>query len=270
MIGRRARIPFGGLAILGAMILAMIGPILSVVIWAFAVKWRYPNLLPTEWGLKYWQVMLARPSVIEPVLTSLAVTGIATTLAALICWPAAYAFARLRFPGRQLLLFSFIAAQAVPKFALFVSIAVVFLRLGLVGTYTGVILVQMLSAVLFMIWIPTAAFRGIPPALEEAGHDLGASRLRVFLTITLPQALPALAASYVLAFVAILFEVDSALLVGAPQITTMPLVLLSLSAQVIVQEAAVLCVMIWVPCFAVLLLTRRFMSSRGIAQGFGA
>ncbi len=50
----------------------------------------------------------------------------------------------------------------------------------------------------------------------------------------------------------------------------MPLLLMSLSAQVIVQEAAVLCVLIWVPCFALLLLTRRFMTARGIAQGFGA
>jgi len=252
------------------MALLMLGPIVTVIVWAFAVKWRYPNLAPTEWGLKYWDVILHRSSVIEPIITSLAITSVSATLAAMICWPAAYAFARIKFPGRQLLLFSFIAAQAVPKFALFVSIATVFLRLGLIGTFWGVVVVQMLSAVLLMIWIPTAAFRGIPPALEEAGFDLGASRLRVFLSITLPQAMPALAASYVLSFVAILFEVDSALLIGAPKITTMPLTLLTLSTQVIVQEAAVLCVMIWVPCFALLLLTRRFMTSKGIAQGFGA
>jgi len=264
------RAPLGGILLLSVMAVLMVGPILTVVVWAFAEKWRYPNLLPTVWGLKYWYVMLGRDTVINPIVTSIALTTVATSLAALICWPAAYAFARLRFPGRQVFLFSFVAAQAVPKFALFVSIAVVFLRLDLIGTFWGVVFVQMLSAMLVMIWIPAAAFRGIPPALEEAGFDLGASRLRVFLLITLPQAMPALAASYVLAYVGILFEVDSALLIGAPQITTMPLVLLSSASQVIVQEAAVLCVMIWVPCFAVLLLTRRFMSSKGIAQGFGA
>jgi putative spermidine/putrescine transport system permease protein len=267
---RSPRPPLAGLTLLTTMAVLMLAPILTVLIWAFAVKWHYPNLLPTEWGLKYWNLILHRSTVIEPIVTSLAITSLSTTMAALICWPAAYAFARLRFPGRELFLFSFIAAQAVPKFALFVSIAVVFLRLGLVGTFWGVVAVQMLSAVLYMIWIPTAAFRGIPAALEEAGFDLGASRLRVFLSITLPQALPALAASYVLSFVAILFEVDSALLIGAPRVRTMPLELLTLAAQVSVQEAAVLCVLIWVPCFAVLLLTRRFMSAKGIAQGFGA
>jgi putative spermidine/putrescine transport system permease protein len=264
------KLPLGGILLLSVMVLLMLGPILTVIVWAFAEKWRYPHLLPTVWGLKYWYSMLGRATVLQPIVTSLALTTIATTLAALICWPAAYAFARLRFPGRQVFLFSFVAAQAVPKFALFVSIAVTFLKLDLIGTFWGVVVVQMLGAVLVMIWIPTAAFRGIPPALEEAGFDLGASRLRVFLLITLPQALPALAASYVLAYVGILFEVDSALLIGAPQITTMPLLLLTYASQVIVQEAAVLCVLIWVPCFAALMLTRKFMSSKGIAQGFGA
>ena len=60
------RVPYGGIAILSALVLAMLGPILTVVIWAFAVKWRYPSLLPTEWGLKYWGVILGRSTVIEP------------------------------------------------------------------------------------------------------------------------------------------------------------------------------------------------------------
>lgn len=264
------RFPFGGLALLCAMGLAMIGPIVTVILWAFAETWRHPNLLPSHWGLKFWHGMLARETITGPILTSLALASLATTLAALVCWPAAYAFARLNFPGRQWLLFSFIAAQAVPKFALYVSLAVVFLNLGLVGTFPGVALVQSLSAMLLMIWIPTAAFRGIPPALEEAAFDLGASRLRVFWSVTLPQAMPALAASYVLAFVAVLFEVDSGLLIGAPKVTTMPILLMTLSQQVIVQEAAILCVMLWLPSFVLLLLTRRFMTSRGIAEGFGA
>ena len=83
------RLPIGGLALLSAMALLMLGPIVTVVIWAFAVKWRYPHLLPTEWGLKYWSVILSRQTVIEPILTSLAITSISTTIAALICWPAA-------------------------------------------------------------------------------------------------------------------------------------------------------------------------------------
>ncbi|MFN8721512.1 MAG: ABC transporter permease [Rhodospirillales bacterium] len=259
-----------GWCLAAALVLFLVGPILTVIIYAFAEQWRYPNLLPTRWGFRFWNVMLGRADVAEAISISLAIAFTATTLSALICWPAAYAFARLRFPGRQPLLMAFLAAQAFPKFALFIAIAVVFLRFDLVGTFWGVVLVQLVNTLLFMIWIPTAAFRAIPPALEEAALDLGASRLRVFIEVTLPQAAPALAASYILAFVGTLFEVDASLLIGAPTIRPMPILMLSLSAQVVVQHAAVLCVILWVPAFALLLLSRRLMSARTIASGLGA
>lgn len=259
-----------GILLASLLVLFLIGPILTVLLWAFAEQWRYPNLLPTEWGFRFWAQMLKRTDIFEAVGTSLAIATVSTSISAVICWPAAYAFARLRFPLRQPLLLMFLAANAFPKFALYITIAVFFFRLDLVGTFTGVVIIEIIHTLLFMIWIPTSAFRAIPPALEEAAFDLGASRLRVFLEITLPQAAPALAASYILAFVSTLFEVDGALLIGAPTITTMPVKMLVLSAQVVVQHAAVLCVVIWVPTVLLLILSRRLMSARTIAAGLGA
>lgn len=259
-----------GVALATTLTLAILGPILTVILWAFAEQWRYPNLLPTAWGLRFWTQMLGRADIIEAIATSFSLAFVATTLAAVICWPAAYAFARLKFPFRQPLLLAFLAANAFPKFPLYIAIALVLYRFGLVGTYPGVVLVQLLHALLFMIWIPTSAFRAIPPMLEEAAFDLGASRLRVFLEVTLPQALPALAASYILAFVSILFEVDGALIIGSPSITTMPVKMLALANDLVVQRAAVLCVLIWVPIFILLLLSRRLMSGRTVAAGLGA
>jgi putative spermidine/putrescine transport system permease protein len=259
-----------GLVLGSALFLFLIGPIVTVVILAFSERWRYPDLLPSEWGLRFWWAMLARADVAEAMATSFSIAFLTTTISAAICWPAAYAFARLDFPGRQVLLMSFLAAHGFPKFALFIAIAIVFFKFGLVGTFWGVVLIEVVNTLLFMIWIPTSAFRAIPPALEEAAFDLGASRLRVFLAVTLPQAAPALAAAYILAFVGVLFEYDAALLIGAPHVRTMPVLMLVLSAQVVVQYAAVLCVMLWVPAFAVLLVTRRFLSARTIASGLGA
>lgn len=265
-----SRIPVVGITLLGTMAFVMLGPIVTVIIWAFAEQWRYPNLLPTQWGFRFWHQLLSRESVISAISTSAFIAFVSTTLCALISWPAAYAFARLKFPGRQFLLFSFLATHGFPKFAIVIAVALVFLRLELVGSLTGVILAQMMTGMLYLIWIPTAAFRSIPPALEEAAFDLGASRLRVFVEVTLPQALPALAASYIFAFVTILFEVEIGLLIGAPHVTTMPILMLQLAPQVVVQQAAVLCVIIWVPCFALLFLSRRLMSAERIGQGMGA
>ena len=93
----------------------------------------------------------------------------------MICLPAAYAFARLDFPGRNLLFFSFLAGHAFPKFGLLVAIAGIFLNLGLIATFWGVVLIQLVGTLLFMIWIPVAAFQAVDRRMEEAARDVGAS-----------------------------------------------------------------------------------------------
>ncbi len=167
---------------------AIIVPIATVFLWAFAEAWRYPALLPTQWGLRFWGMTLARADVWLALRTSLALSVVVTAVSATICLPAAYAFARLDFAGKQLLLLSFLATQAFPKFGLYVAIAAIFLQLGLVGTFAGVAIIQVLNTLLFMIWILVAAFQTIDRRLEEAARDVGAGPFRTFWHVTLPQA----------------------------------------------------------------------------------
>jgi putative spermidine/putrescine transport system permease protein len=259
-----------GIILLAALVVFVLGPLLGVLIWAFAEAWRPPAVLPTAWGFKYWNLLLARADVQKSLPTSLGISTMVTLLSAIICWPAAYAFARIQFPGRRWLLLSFIAVNAFPRFPLYVSIAVVFLSLGLVGTYIAVVLVQLVFTLLFMIWIPAAAFRGVDLRMEEAARDVGASHLMVLLRITLPQAAPALGAALLLTFVNTFYDVDGALLVGIPNVQTLPIIMLSLiSHQIIVQYGAVLSVMLWVPSLVVLVFARRLFESRSLAAGFG-
>jgi len=259
-----------GAILLIALVIFVLGPLVGVLLWALADAWRPPALLPTSWGFKYWGMLMARADVQRGIPTSLTISTIVTLLSAIICWPAAYAFARIQFPGRRWLLLSFIAVNAFPRFPLYVSIAVIFLSMGLIGTYTAVILVQLVFTLLFMIWIPAAAFRGVDPRMEEAARDVGASHLTVLLRITLPQAAPALGAALLLTFVNTFYDVDGALLVGIPNIQTLPIIMLSLiTGQIIVQYGAVLSVMLWVPSLVLLVFARRLFESRSFAAGFG-
>ena len=126
----------------------------------------------------------------------------------------------MEFPFRNLLFFSFLAGQAFPKFGLLVAIAGIFLNLRLIGTFWGVVLIQLVGTLLFMIWIPVAAFQAVDRRMEEAARDVGASPLRVFWSITLPQAGPTIAAAVLLSFVGTFYETEGAWLIGAPQIRT--------------------------------------------------
>ncbi len=135
------------------------------------------------------------------------------------------------FPGRNILFFSFLAGHAFPKFGLLVAIAGIFLSLNLIGTFWGVVLIQLVGTLLFMIWIPVAAFQSVDRRMEEAARDVGASPLRVFWSITLPQAGPTIAAAVLLSFVGTFYETEGAWLIGAPQIRTLPVLMISLHQQ---------------------------------------
>ena len=260
---------FGVVALIG-LIIFILGPISSVFLWAFAIKWRYPSLVPTEWGLKYWGETLARADILQALPLSFGLSIVVTLLSAIICLPAAYAFARLNFRFRQPLLLSFLITNAFPRFGLYVSIAIVFFRLGLVGTIPGVILIQIVNTLLLMIWIPTSAFQNVDRALEEAALDVGASRLRVFWQITLPMVFPALAAALLLTFVNTFYESQGALLIGVPNVRTMPVLMYQyINNQIIVQYGAVISLILWLPSLLILAFAQRFLRGNAVAAGFG-
>lgn len=250
---------------------AILIPMLVVIIWSVSNVWRFPSVLPQEFGFKFWQMTLSRADVWSALTTSLTLSAVVTAISALICLPAAYAFARMSFPGRDVLFFSFLAGQAFPKFGLLVAIAAIFLQLNLIATFWGVVLIQLVGTLLFMIWIPVAAFQAVDRRMEEAARDAGAGPLRVFWSITLPQAAPTIGAAILLSFVGTFYETEGAWLIGAPQIRTMPVLMISfINNQPVIQYGAVLSVLLWIPSLVALVFTRRVVNSGSFARGFGA
>lgn len=259
-----------GITLAVVLTLVIVVPLLVVGTWAFTNVWRYPSVIPQEFGLRFWNQTLARADVWSSISASLTLSFTVTALSALICLPAAYAFARLDFPGRNLLFFSFLAGHAFPKFGLLVAIAGIFLQLNLIGTFWGVVLIQLVGTLLFMIWIPVAAFQAVDRRMEEAARDVGASPFRVFWSITLPQAGPTIAAAILLSFVGTFYETEGAWLIGAPQVRTLPVLMISfINNQPVIQFGAVLSVLLWVPSFTALMFARKVVNSGSFARGFG-
>ena len=265
------QVDWTGIALAAVLTVVIIFPLLVVGTWAFTNVWRYPSIIPQEFGLRYWYQTLARSDVWSAITTSVSLAVVVTLISAVVCLPAAFAFARLQFPGRSILFFSFIAGQAFPKFGLLVAIAGIFLGLNLIGNFWGVVLIQLVGTLLFMIWIPVAAFQGVDRRMEEAARDVGASPLQVFWSITLPQAGPTIAAAVLLSFVNTFYETEGAWLIGAPAVHTMPILMISfINNQPVIQYGAVLSAILWLPSFFALLFARRVISGGSFARGFGA
>ena len=112
---------------------------------------------------------------------------------------AGYAFARLRFPGRERVLLGYLAALAVPGIVLLVPRFLIIGALGWVDTYQGLISTELVSV--GGIFLLRQFFRTLPRDLEDAARLEGAGEWTIFWRIMLPLARPALAALAVLGFV---------------------------------------------------------------------
>ena len=270
---RRSRRSFRGTRLVSMVAVVLLflfifGPLLWLLVWAFVGVWHYPALLPQKWSLSWWRQVFNYPSLARSVELSFLFAPTVTALSAVICLPAAYAFARFRIPGRRALMITLFSVNAFPKIGLYITIATLFYALNLMGTFFGVVLIQLLGTIVFMTWIPTAAFAAVPRSLEEAARDVGASRLRTFFKVTLPLAAPGIIVAMVLAFLASLDEAQGTFLVGVPNYVTMPVQMYSLVSDYPPEAAAVFAVLLSIPSVILMLLVRKHVMGGSLARGF--
>ena len=252
----------------GSLIVFMIGPIVWLGLRAFSGLWLYPQLLPKQWTVNGWRQVFNDPNLSHSMKLSFEFAPVVTVASAAICLPAAYAFSRYKFPGRRFLLISLFAVNAFPKIGLYISMAGVFYSLNLMATFLGVVIVQLIGTIVFMTWIPAAAFSAIPRSREEAARAVGAGPLGVFFRVTFPLAAPAIFVALILSFLASFDEAQGTFLVGVPKYITMPTEMYTLVLNYPEQVAAVFALLLAVPSVLLMALVRKHVMGGKLAEGF--
>lgn len=118
-------------------------------------------------------------------------SGLVTIGTVLSCAAVGYGFARLRFPGRNILFAITLATMMIPPIVTFIPTYVVFAKLGLIGSYFPLIFPKFLGDA-FFIFMMRQFFLTIPRDLSDAARIDGAGEYRIFFEIMLPLVRPAL------------------------------------------------------------------------------
>lgn len=257
-----------GMVLVVALLVFMVGPLAWLSLRAFSGLWQFPQILPSHWTVSWWSQVIHDKTLRHSMKLSFIFAPVVTILSAVICLPAAYAFSRFNFPGRRVLLISLFATNAFPKIGLFISMAGVFYWLNLMGTFMGVVFVQLIGTVVFMTWIPAAAFSAVPRSLEESARDVGAGPLRVFFRITFPLAAPGILVAMILSFLASFDEAQGTFLVGVPNYITMPTEMYTLVLNYPEQAAAVFSILLTIPSVILMTFARKHVMGGRLAEGF--
>jgi ABC-type sugar transport system, permease component len=119
----------------------------------------------------------------------------------LSCSMAAYAFARLDFPGQNVFFALMIFTLLLPFHVVVIPQYIVFNMLGLVDTFVPLLVGKFLATDAFFVFLMVQFIRGLPPSLDEAARIDGAGHVRVFTSIILPLMRPAMVTSSLFAFI---------------------------------------------------------------------
>lgn len=251
----------------GLLAFAIFGPLANLLLWTVTEKWYFPHALPLEYGLSFWgKVFAPRGNAMVSLGMSAMIACLTVALSLLLAIPAGYALARLKLPFRGLILLALLIPNAFPNLPIYVNIARLFYQLGLNGTIAGVVLVHTTHGLVYAVWIATAAFAAIEPELEEAARSSGASAMRAFLDVMLPLAAPGLMASAIFVFLESLDEFTGTYFVGAPDITTLPLLLYTSAAGGNYQIASITALILLVPSIAFMFVVERFLRADVLAK----
>lgn len=245
---------------LGLLAFAIFGPLANLMLWTVAEKWYFPHALPLQYGFSYWaNVFSPRGNATSSLITSILIAGLTVVVSIGLAIPAGYALARLRLPMRGVILLVLLIPQAFPNLPVYVNVARIFYQFQLNGTVLGVVLVHVTHGLVYAVWIATAAFSAIDRELEEASRSIGASALRTFFDVTLPIAAPGLLASAIFVFLESLDEFTGTYFVGAPDITTLPLLLYTAGSGGNYQIASITAIVLLVPSIAFMFVIERFL-----------
>lgn len=160
-----------------------------------------PTLFPRQPTLEsYVKLFSASSDFPRAVVNSLVVSVTVSLLTVAVSTMAAYAFARIKFKGRNVLGNSILYAYLMPRSVLFIPLYIMVVNLRLQNTLTGLMWIYPTFTIPYATWMLKAYFATIPTALEEAAEIDGAGPWRTMVQVILPLAMPGIASTAIFAF----------------------------------------------------------------------
>ncbi len=196
---------------------------------------------------------------------ALAVTATGVTLAS----TAGYAFSRFRFFGRKAFLLTLLVTQMFPATMLLLPMYIMLVKLGLINSYFGIVIMYVATALPFCVWQMKGYYDTIPLSLEEAGRIDGCNQFQAFYKIVLPLALPGLVITALFSFMTSWTEyLVAAQILQDTDLWTLPLGLKLFESNMTTEWGlyGAASVIIMIPAMALFLLLSRWLVS-GLTLG---
>jgi multiple sugar transport system permease protein len=159
------------------------------------------SLIPHQWTLSNYKDIFNAGIFTSALRNSIGIGLIATALAVILASSAAYAIARLEFPGRRVIPALALGIAIFPQISLVGPLYNLWRQIGLYDTWPGLIIPYMTFALPLSIYTLSAFFKEIPWELEQAAQVDGATPFQAFIRVIAPLAMPGIVTTFIIVFI---------------------------------------------------------------------
>ncbi len=190
------------------------------------------EIIPKNASLNTYKILFTERPFFLWLMNSTLIAVVVTLTGVALASTAGYGFSRFRFVGKKLGLLSLLVTQMFPATMLLLPMYIMLVKLHLINTYLGIIIMYSATALPFCIWQMKGYYDTIPMSLEEAGRIDGCNQFQTFYKIIFPLAAPALVITALFSFMSAWTEyVVAAQILQDTDLWTLPLGLKSFEAN---------------------------------------
>jgi len=190
------------------------------------------EIIPKNASFDTYRILFTERPFFLWLMNSTFIAVVVTATGVALASTAGYAFSRFKFIGKKLGLLSLLVTQMFPATMLLLPMYIMLVKLSLINTYLGIIIMYSATALPFCIWQMKGYYDTIPMSLEEAGRIDGCNQFQTFYIIILPLASPALVITALFSFMSAWTEyVVAAQILQDTDLWTLPLGLKSFEAN---------------------------------------
>ena len=190
----------------GALLIVLVASLVPVL-WIVMLSLKTPasatdgSFIPHHWTLSNYSDIFKTGIFTSALRNSIGIGLISTALAVLIACAAAYAIARLEFPGKRAILAVVLGVALFPQISLVGPLYNLWRQVGLYDTWPGLIIPYMTFALPLSIFVLSSFFQEIPWELEQAAEVDGATPFQAFTKVIAPLAMPGIVTTFIIVFI---------------------------------------------------------------------
>ena len=207
-------------ALAGLFVLNLIAVIAAVLVNSFATRWL-GTWLPVGWTTRWYFDAWREFQLSSVVLVTFQIVFTVVLISGIIGVVTAYALARRDFPGKRAVILLFLLPLLIPPLTYGIPLATVLYQVGLGGTFWGVVFINLVPSLPFVILVMIPFIEQIDPRIEAAARVFGAGTGSLFLRILLPLLLPGMLAALLLVLVRTIAMFELTFLVAGPTSQTL-------------------------------------------------